>query len=461
MVCAKSTITYTEALQILQHAGQDAARGLSSEYDTVTLESSIGRRAKHDILSPMATPPFDTSAMDGFVLDSRLTASASEADPVRFVVRGMMAAGDSPISISNACEEGDDESPCVEIMTGAQFPTSTHYQFDAVVPIEHTRDAAGSRQDRRCIELYRPVLKNQHRRFAGEDFSNGCLIVEANSMIGASHIMAMASVNIRKVAVLPKVRIGVWSSGAELAENNEKPEPNRIRDANGPFILAALRSQDVEVDFLGVLEDDQAKVASSIGRFVDTGKYDAIITTGAVSAGKFDHIRQAIDSIGAHVRFHGVAMRPGHPVLFAEFPSINTGGRRTVLFGLPGNPLAAGICLRVIVAPFLENLCRQPPRKSIFAQVVAPKQCRVMNGGSTISANVLAQVPSHLDVFRHGLLYQHERDFVVEMGKEQSPSKIRPFALSNCWVHIPRGHGDVNEGKLVECISLASGQSIL
>ncbi|KAK8194397.1 hypothetical protein M8818_007587 [Zalaria obscura] len=390
-----------------------------------------------------------------------------DGNPMVLAVQGTMAAGDAPMQICglDQREESVGIQPCVEIMTGAQFPLHDgNYAFDAVIPVEHTVSVPGPGKSSQYIQINRAAMRHQHRRFAGEDFVTGATLVTAGSKIEPQHVMAMASMGIRKVAVQRRIRVGVWSTGAELAAGSEL---NKIKDANGPFLLSALQGLGVDASFLGVLPDDEGKVAAAIKEELQTNEFDVLITSGAVSAGKFDHIRSAICSISAQVEFHGVAMRPGHPVLFATVPRLDLNcasdcdhakcaASKVAFFGLPGNPIAAAACLRMIVTPYIRQLEGHQIEPWISARVVMQDD---LDPNKT--PNLPSPPPSHLDVFRHASLQLQGSELWVSISKEQSPSKIRPFTGSNCWVHIPRGHGSAKHGDMLRCFSLVLGQRIL
>ncbi len=399
------------------------------DHETLRIEQAIGRTMKDKLICQASTPAFDTSAMDGFAVNSDSTTNASESNPVILVVKGTMAAGDAPFSLSVDRDE-DNLLPCVEIMTGAQFPYSfSKKSFDACIPIEHTKSVTGPRTDRRYVQVRKPVLEFQHRRRSGGDFQKGCTILSAGSLVQSRHVMALASVGVERISVLRRIRIGIWSTGAELLTGQKHEDcRNRTIDVNGPYLTAALQSLGADASFLGIIMDDYDKLASTIEPYTTSPAFDILITTGAVSAGKFDHVRQAIESIGAQIHFHKVSIRPGHPVLFATFPAIleqdqpfqggvNAGSRsarKTAFFGLPGNPVATATCLRTILVPYLRRLASQPPENHIFARVVANGDGRTNgNGNSLTIGDICSRQPPHLDAFRHGRLHMRGNCFEV------------------------------------------------
>lgn len=433
-------ITYNEALEIVLQTAQESMHGCGDQFEEVSLEDAAGRIAGRHQTSPVTTPPFDTSAMDGYAVCSEALREASIENPVTFVVKCTIAAGDEPISLPN--EPSNGVYPCVEIMTGAQFPRSVSGKpFDACVKIEDTvRQLKCRRDSEQYIVIKRPIPGNANRRFAGEDFQKGDILLEKGDVVRPHHIMGMASVGVSQVTVCRRPRVAIWSTGKEVTSpNGEYKSCIKIRDANGPYLLAAIREMGADADFLGTLDDNEQILREEIRTNVEENRYDLIVTTGAVSKGKFDFILPALKAIGAEIRFHGVAMRPGHPVILATIPSEHG---NIPFFGLPGNPVATAACFRFLVTPFI--------RYSLGGTQESPKNAKMelRNG----MRKAVALLPAHLDHFRHGKLrITSDGGAQVELSQEQSPAKISYFSSSNCWVHIPRGYSTETEDVIYQC----------
>jgi molybdopterin molybdotransferase len=419
-------VSYQDALASLQDSAKSILNSQKALTERVSTSKALGRVAAEDHCSPICTPSKDTSAMDGYAISSGATVDASTERPVTFVVQGTNAAGDEPVELANELIDGC--YPCVEIMTGAQFPISTtNTPFDACVKIEDTVPFGGKSefQSRRHFVLTRPVRLHANRRFTGGDMQRGDVIVKKGEILRARHVMGLASVGITEVVVRRSLRVAVWTTGNELTRGGAR-KSTQIFDSNGPFLAAALREAGVEVELKGILQDD----VQSLERALDSAEaafWDFVITTGAVSKGKFDFIAPALERMRAQVRFHGVAIRPGHPMLFATMDR-NYG--HIPFFGLPGNPIATAACFRFFVAPFVRLLLDQP------AEAPEIVELSMKNGGRD---GFLAS-PSHLDCFRHGsIVAQTDGTKVVELSQNQSPAVISQYATSNCWAHIARG----------------------
>ncbi|OBT84509.1 hypothetical protein VE02_06773 [Pseudogymnoascus sp. 03VT05] len=421
--------SYVDAIDIIQNlAVQNSIRFAQDEL-SIPVKEAVGHICRDNYHSLHSTPSTDTSAMDGYAVNSESTRGASISSPLILCVKGTMAAGDVPLALSNGWEDG--YLSCTEIMTGAQFPASTSdAQFDACVRIEDTTPVCGPHDCFKYVQIVKPVSKYQNRRFAGNDFRKKDLIISAGSVIRPHHVLAFASLGISGVAVYRRPRIAVLSTGSELLCLGSYEKDHHIHDSNGPYISAVLQDMGADVTNLGMIKDDYVEFEHLMSKPYDV-PYDAIITTGAVSKGKYDFIRGAIESIGAKVLFHKVAIRPGHPVLFATLPSrIKKEGddnalsdaRNTAFFGLPGNPLAAASCLRFLVVPYLRSLHRQLPEKALPTRLdtMVPD---VERPDAPLTSSRTALKPCHLHVFWHGKLQFGLDGLKVHISSDQGSGK--------------------------------------
>lgn len=410
--------------------------------ETVPLHQAVGRTVKTSLFSPASTPTCDTSAMDGFAVCSTLTASASPQTPLLLRIVGSIVAGDEA-STPFDTDVVDGVVPCVEIMTGAPFPLtrSEHCQYDACVPREHTRK---SLHDEGLIQIEQPVEWNQHRRVAGGDYSIGDPIAEEGAVLDPRHIMAAASVGVDSFHCFRRVRIGVLSTGAELLQGCDSRRPHdrsRIPDANAPYLLAAMRELGAESHFLGTAPDGLIETSEHIRSAMTTAPFDIIVSSGAVSAGKMDHIPAALKTLQAAIHFHHVAMRPGHPALLATVPLPNQVDEKVTYFGLPGNPIAAAACFRFLFMPYYHGLLGNSQVPCTTATLRrSPQEPDARMRGLVFSNR------KQIDHFRHGRAEMVEGELVAQFSAQQSPAKISPFAAANCWIHVPQATGEVLAG---------------
>lgn len=475
--------SYLDAQSLLAEVATE--QSVTPQYvEDLPILEAVGRISSINVASPASTPAFDTSAMDGYALSSHLTANASLDSPVLFCIRGTMAAGHVPKSVAH--DATDLVPPCFEIMTGAQFPKpAPDHEFDACVKIENTKLVGGPCRRYSYIQVAQPVRRDQNRRFAGSDVRERDVILAKDQVVEPSHVMALASLGISRINVRRKPRIGVWCTGSELVPHDaEGQHPHRIRNSNGPYVIAALRANGADVDDLGIVQDDVDELIQVLRQRSDRKLYDILITTGGVCIGKFDMVPEGLRGVDATVRFHKVSIRPGAPILFATLASAidgepQQGGLTTTngatskrspqiaIFGLPGNPMATAIGLRMFVTPYLRSVTGQQAENPIYATVTRGaclnKSMDILTdqlvgherlNGAVCESPLLLTKNEHLDVFRHGHLTYTPGGVQVVMNEDQSSGKAKPWLAANCWVHVPCGIERVEEGSILPCFPL-------
>jgi len=414
--------SYPEALKVIQ---QEAFQRTDLAEETVELSSALGRITSRRILSSEVLPSFANSAMDGYAVRSQETSAAKIENPLRLKILGQLAAGDTLV-------ENNSEVGAWEIMTGAPFPLG----FDACIRIEDIeiiKNAEGQPQE---IQIVQPAWQNQNRRNVGEDFTVGSLLLEKGRRVRAEDLLCLASVGITSVPVCKRPRVGVISTGKELISINEVPTPGKIRNSTGPYIVASLKSRDLEVVHLGTIYDEPGAFKNLIRQALPQN-FDLIITTGAISMGKYDFIAGALQELQTEIFFQKVTMRPGKPVLFGRFP------QGTHVIGLPGNPISGAVGLRFFVDPFIRALQKQIPEQPI----------RLPLKHSTPKAEGAYN-------FFKGQLQNTEQGTFVQLHKNQMPSLTHPLLHSNVWVALPEQNKEISAGQLVDVYTLESSQAL-
>jgi molybdopterin molybdotransferase len=431
---------YSEALGILKQVAVECVeRGEGRDIEYVGYEDAVGRIAGQDHLSPIATPPFDISGVEGYAISSVATAKASKKKPITFVVKGTIAVGDEPPEVPP--QSGNGIPSCFEMMAGARFPENTSAEvLDACVKLEDVVPTVFGTQ--KMITVVESIPKNANRRPAGSDLESGHKILAKGETIQSRHIMALASAGFQSVAVGRKLKVAIYSTGNGVTRNG-----SQAMDANGLFLTAALRELEVGAEFLGVLGGDVDKLSGALSHQIERGEYDAIVTTGALSKGQSNFVLSALNKLNARIRFHGVSIRPGHPVLFATLPAVHGD---VPFFGLPGDAVATAACFRFLVVPFVRQL-------SGLSNDV-PKILRIQQNSGF--QDLSKSCPPQSDCFRHGWVQRNERgEEVVTLSADQSPGKVSHYTASNCWVHVPRGHSGNCRDTLVYCYAHAPGTS--
>ena len=406
-------ISYPEALEII--AG--AATSLDgSERELRFLDRCV---TTTDVASRLAVPTFANSAMDGFALRAADTAGASETAPLELPVAGLIAAGDAPADLTVA-------GSAVEIMTGAPVPPAC----DAIVPVEQVETVQSENGEITGIRLREPAQKGRHIRQAGEDFRAGHTVLGAGNRIEPHGIMALAATGNDRLNARPTPRFAVITTGSELATAGVPSQAGLIRDANGPYLAAFIEHIGATLSVNQTVPDSKVELKNAI---VESGeKADIVLTTGGVSAGRFDEVPKTVAESGGEVLFHKVGIKPGKPILFARLKN------GALLFGLPGNPVAVAVGLRFFVVPALRML-----------QGLAPERYHAAHNLETIQKrpNLRFFGKARATVNADGRL-----EVCVLPGQESF--RIGPLLEANCWAIVAEGAERVEAGEPIQVAPL-------
>jgi molybdopterin molybdotransferase len=295
----------------------DAVRP-TPDVEVVPTHDAAGRYLAEAPVARVGSPAFDNSAMDGFAVRVADLPEAGGELPVAFTV----AAGDAPAALPAGA--------CARIMTGAAVPAGA----DAVVMQEKVAAAgAAARFDGR------PPAGDNLRR-AGEDLAPGDELAPAGERVSPALVSALATAGVAEVRVARRPRAYVLSTGSELRDPGEALGPGQIYDSNRAALLARLRELGAEVVDGGRVPDDLAALRAA---FDAAAGCDLVVTSGGVSVGAFDQVRQVLDERG-EIGFWKAAIKPGKPFAFGRL-----GG--AYFFGVPGNPVSALVTFRQFVAP--------------------------------------------------------------------------------------------------------------
>ena len=317
---------------------------------TVPLEEAVGRVTARAVLSREASPNADLAAMDGYAVRAAELRDAAGAAPRRLNVIGSVAAGDAaPKGPPRAAAGG-----AVRIATGALLPAG----YDTVVPFEQVSESSDG------IEVAAPARAGANVRHAGEDHRPGDVVLEAGRRIGPSHVLLLANLGCAAVEVVRRPRVVVVATGSEVVADLSLPlSPGQVRNSNARYLLSALAAAGCEARSAGTVPDRPEAIAGALRMVLeDDPPPDLVLTIGGVSRGAADFVPAALDALGAEYLFRGVALRPGKPVLWARLP-----GSGTLVFGLPGNPLAVLATFRALLVPCLQALQGLPPGPPVMA----------------------------------------------------------------------------------------------
>lgn len=380
--------------------------------EVIALHEAAGRVCAEELLAPLTIQPFDNSAMDGFAVCMCDLEGASEETPVFLEKSGVIAAGD-PVP-----EEALMAGKCIHIMTGAPVPKGA----DAVVPIENV-----DVQDSKITFKSVPKLMANIRR-AGEDFQKGDEILKSGDALGVTHILPLATLGISQLRVFKKPKVAFMATGREIVDDLSVPlESGQIYNSNRPYALTMLDALGCDVLSCETVRDDLNVFCKNL-EILMVENCDVIISSGAVSAGEFDFVKEGLKKIGADIVFHKVKLKPGKPNLFAILPN------GAFYFGLPGNPVASAVGLRFFVVSALRAMMGQEPEKPLHARAMTKFVKK-----SGLHMILKGKSESWEDGTRS-----------VDILDGQASFMVGPFLKMNCWVHVSEALETIKPGEVVE-----------
>ncbi|WPG35246.1 gephyrin-like molybdotransferase Glp [Variovorax sp. EBFNA2] len=308
-----------------------------AESEDLALRDALGRVLADDLISPVSVPPHDNSAMDGYAFDGALLPANAPIDhSLTLRVAGTALAG-------SAWRGTLGPRDAVRIMTGAMMPAG----LDTVIPQEFCKVDG----DQVCFPA-RVLGRGDNRRLAGEDLMQGQPALRRGERLSPAALGMVASLGLARVTVRRRLRVAYFSTGDEILCLGDTPREGAVYDSNRYTLFGLLTRLGCEVVDLGLVHDDPATLAATLQRAARAA--DAIVTSGGVSAGAADHTRDVMQQLG-DMAFWRVAMRPGRPLAVGLIPR-ETASTPVVLFGLPGNPVAAMVAFLAFVRPALLRL---------------------------------------------------------------------------------------------------------
>jgi len=321
----------------------------------MVLVDALGLQLAESIRSDVDLPGFDNSAMDGYAVRSVDVAGATRDEPVTLTVDGVVAAGDVP--------DGDlAEGVARKIMTGAPLP----YGADTVVAYELTDRGAEQ------VEVYEGAAPGQHIRRRGSDLTENALVAEQGVTLDARLAGVLAGIGIDKVLVHPRPRVVVISTGSELVDPGKPLTRGQVYDSNSHLMAACAKQDGAQVWRVGHVGDDPDQLRQLIADQLI--RADLIVTTGGVSEGDFDIVKQVAGDLGA-VDFCRVGMQPGKPQGFGLI-----GDDEVPILMLPGNPVSAFVSYESFVRPVIRKLMGSTPYVRPAIEAVASGPMRSKHG---------------------------------------------------------------------------------
>jgi len=400
-------ISLEEAVEAVLGCVQSVGR------EEINLSSALGRIIAEDIYAPLDLPPFNRSPLDGYAVKSGDIARAAPDRPVELeVVLEIPAGSYSPLELKSG--------QAVKILTGAPIPSGA----DAVIRFEDV-EVLGDR-----IKVFKPLSAFGNYCFRGEDVKKDELVIRAGSLINPSAVGMLAALGFKRVSVHSVPRVALVATGDELTDIGEELAPGKIYCSSLYALIAELAEAGAQVRSTKIVKDDLQLIAGEIAKALKDS--DMVITTGGVSVGDYDLVKDALDSIGAEVIFHRVNIRPGTPTLLAVKDD-------KVIMGLSGNPAAALISYHLIAKPAIYKLAGR--RNYEFESTVG-----ILENDFNKSSKQRR--------FVRGQAYLEQGILKVRLTGKQNPGIMKSMLTCNALIDIPANTPYVKSGSQVKVILL-------
>ncbi len=395
----------------------------STDTETLPLMQAHHRVLAGDIISPVSVPPHNNSAMDGYAFDG---AALQPGQPLVLQPVGGTA-------FAGAAWQGSvGPGQCVKIMTGAIMPAG----LDTVVPQELTQATADG-----GITIAANVLqRGDNHRLAGEDLMQGQPALRTGQRLNPAALGLAASLGLPTVTVFRRLKVAYFSTGDEILSLGEAPREGAVYDSNRYTVFGLLQRLGCEVIDLGVVHDDPARLQAAFRQAA--AQADAIITSGGVSVGEADHTKAMMRELAADdasgqsgVAFWRIAMRPGRPMAVGRFG-------HTILFGLPGNPVAVMVTFLAFVRPALLRM--------MGCAAAAPVLLKAH------SAEAIRKKPGRTEYQRGTVFTAADGSLHVRTTGSQGSGVLRSMVEANGLIVLPHAQGNVAVGDEVSVMMLES-----
>jgi molybdopterin molybdotransferase len=402
-----SSLLTDDAMRLIQ-----AQVAPTSGFECVGLRSALGRVLYEDVRSNLDVPGHTNSAMDGYAIrGSDIPADGTGT----FELLGTAWAGRPyPMEVS--------AGQCVRIMTGAPLPTGA----DTVV-IQERVQVEGER-----VRIGADNKSGQNVRHAGEDIAKDQTVLEAGRRLMPADLGLLASLGIGEVKVYRKLRVAFFSTGDELCSIGEDLKPGCVYDSNRYTLHGMLERLGAETVDMGVIRDRRPDTFQA---FEEAAKCaDVIITSGGVSVGEADYVKECLDELG-QITFWKVAMKPGRPLAFGRIDD-------AWFFGLPGNPVSVMVTFYIFVQPALRRLMGESNAEPLYIEARCESKLRKKAGRTEFQRGILRR--------------DDENRFTVTKTGAQGSGILTSMSQANCFIILPLEAESVDPGTVVEVLPFVS-----
>ena len=373
--------------------------------ESIHIKDALHRVLANPVIATMNVPNHDNSAMDGYAIN---TEQLDEQGPFSLRVTGKLFAG-------NKLEGTTKEA--VRIMTGASMPND----MNAVIPQEHVE----VNEDKITFQTKPPAMQNIRR--VGEDIMMGQTILQKGRRIEPCDLGLLASLGVGSIEVYRRVKVAFFSTGDEIISLGTPLLSGQVYDSNRYSLIGLLKRMDLETFDLGVIPDDKKIIEGTLKKASEFA--DVIITTGGVSVGEADYMKDILKKIG-EILFWKISMKPGRPLAYGKIGGCH-------YFGLPGNPVSTMVTFYQFVREALLTLSGQSP----------------INPVPMIKAKLLTPIkkmPGRTEFQRGFFVQDHQGEFKVSAIKDQGSGILRSMTEANCFIVLPESMGSLENDHWVD-----------
>ena len=316
--------------------------------EKVNIKQSVGRILRENIVASFPSPRFDNSAMDGFAVRAGDTKNATADKPTELKIVDISSAG-TPSDITIGLGE------CIQCMTGAEIPKGA----DSIVMVEDTSGFS----DNSHVKVMISVPHGAHIRKKGEEINIDDILIKKGIRITANELGTCATFGYGRLSVSKKPKISIFGTGNELVEPGEKLAKGQIYNSNLYVFKDLAEKAGSKIEMSEVIKDDKDSLKSFLSEALEVS--DVIISSGGVSMGRYDYVRDVFIDLGVKEHFWKVAQKPGKPLFFGT-------KENKLIFGLPGNPVSSFIGFMEWVWPVLTTMMGEKSEKSIYGILDEP-----------------------------------------------------------------------------------------
>lgn len=368
--------------------------------EKVDLLSASGRILAEDIVSDMDISPFDKSAMDGYAVIADLC-------PGEFEIIEEIPAGHVP-------KREVAPGRVSKIMTGAPIPKGA----DSVVMKEKTEDAGGGK-----VRILTEAKKGRNIIWKGEDVRKGDAVLKKGIMLGPADIAACATVGKKSVSVYRQIKVAILATGTELVEPEETPSFGQIRNSNSYSLFSQALSAGAVPAYLGIASDREDELLKKIREGLE---YDILLVSGGVSVGDFDLVPPLLKDCGVNIQFHKVCIKPGKPTIFGL-------SDKTVIFGMPGNPVSTLIIFEIFVRQTIHKMSGREIDPDPFKEAI-------------LAGNFKRKKAEREEYVPVKLHYENNQ-LKAELTEFHGSAHILAFSMANGLLRIPKDVLTIKNGE--------------